>query len=70
MRLSHEQKTVFEELPVTLTYAISAKSSENTPAKKQAQAKSEVLAGEIDTLKAYKERISQLEEENEQLSAT
>ncbi|MFS0647044.1 hypothetical protein [Siminovitchia sp. 179-K 8D1 HS] len=38
-----EQKEFLEDLPVSLTYEISGKSSESTPAK--AQAKSEVLAG-------------------------
>lgn len=41
---SGEEKELFEELPATLTYAISTPSSESTPEK--AQAKSEVLAGE------------------------
>lgn len=49
----------FEELPVTLSYQISGGSSESTPAK--AQAKAEVLAGNIDTLKEYRERIAELE---------
>src|SRR5699024_1117465 len=57
---SHEQKAVFEELPITLSYAVSAKSSESTPAK--AQAKAEVLAGEITTNKAYKERVKEIEQ--------
>src|SRR5699024_1073477 len=60
VRLSHEQKAVFEELPITLSYAVSAKSSESTPAK--AQAKAEVLAGEITTNKAYKERVKEIEQ--------
>lgn len=69
-----------EDLPVSLTYEIAKPSAESTPAK--AQARAEVLAGEIDTLKAYKERIDflekqaeaersereRLEEENEQLA--
>lgn len=53
----------FEELPVTLSYVISGKSSESTPAK--AQAKSEVLSGDIDTLKKYRERIAELEREKD-----
>src|SRR5690625_3822731 len=52
-----------EELPVSLTYEISGKSSESTPAK--SQAKSEVLAGDIATLKEYRERIKELERKAE-----
>src|SRR5699024_10026936 len=48
VRLSDDQKATLEDLPVTLTYSISAPSAESTPAK--AQAKAEVLAGDIDTL--------------------
>lgn len=54
----------FEEIPVTLSYEISGKSSESTPAK--SQAKSEVLAGDIATLKEYRERIKELERKTEQ----
>src|SRR5690625_1868998 len=52
-----------EELPVSLSYAIASPSSESTPAK--AQAKAEVLAGNIDTLKKYRERIKELERKAE-----
>lgn len=54
---------LIEELPVTLSYEIAKPSAESTPEK--AQAKAEVLSGEIDTLKAYKERIKQLEQAKE-----
>lgn len=58
------QSDMLEDLPVSLTYEISGKSSESTPAK--AQAKSEVLAGDIATLKEYRERIKELERKAEQ----
>lgn len=61
---NNEQQEFLEELPVSLTYEISGKSSENTPAK--AQAKAEVLTGDIDSLKAYRERVKELEEKEEQ----
>ena len=51
---------MLEDLPISLTYDISKPSAESTPEK--AQAKAEVLAGEITTGKAYKERIKELEE--------
>src|SRR5690625_7328992 len=54
----HKQDLI-EDLPVTLTYDIAKPSAESTPAK--AQAKAEVLAGDIDTLKEYRERIKELE---------
>jgi len=61
----HDQKRdLIEDLPVSLTYEIAKPSAESTPAK--AQAKAEVLAGEIDTLKEYRERVKQLEKEAEQ----
>lgn len=53
---------LIEELPVSLTYEIAKPSAESTPAK--AQAKAEVLNGDIDTLKKYRERIAELEREN------
>ena len=53
-----------EDLPVSLTYEIAKPSAESTPAK--AQAKAEVLNGEIDTLKKYKERIAELEAQAQQ----
>lgn len=56
-----------EDLPVSLTYAISAPSAESTPEK--AQAKAEVLAGKIDTNKAYKERIKELEKAKKEAEA-
>jgi len=59
-----EQKEFLEDLPVSLAYEISGKSSESTPEK--AQAKSEVLAGDIATLKEYRERIKELERKAEQ----
>mgnify|MGYP000876372259 CR=1 FL=1 len=52
-------REILEELPVTLTYEIAKPSAESTPAK--SQAKAEVLDGKIDTLKAYKQRIQELE---------
>lgn len=66
VKLVDEQKLKIdvEELPKKLVYAIGSQSSESSPEK--AQAKSEVLAGNIDTLKAYRERIAELESENEQ----
>src|SRR5690625_7413325 len=54
-----EQKEFLEDLPVSLAYEISGKSSESTPVK--AQAKSEVLAGDIAILKEYGERIKEVE---------
>ena len=54
---------LLENLPVSLTYDIAKPSAESTPEK--AQAKAEVLAGEITTGKAYKERIKQLEKERD-----
>ena len=59
LRIPQEQVPIFEAMPISLSKAISAKSSESTSAK--AQAKSEVLDGKIDTLKAYRERIAELE---------
>ncbi len=60
VRLSDVGKlAIFEALPSKLARKISAKSSESTPAK--SQAKVEVLNGDIDTLKAYRERIAELE---------
>lgn len=58
---------LLEDLPVSLTYAIASPSAESTPAK--AQAKAEVLAGEIDTRKVYLERIAELEELTKQAEA-
>src|SRR5699024_7219594 len=58
-----EQRNLIEDLPVTLSYSISAPSSESTPEK--AQAKEEVLAGDITTNKAYHDRIKELEEKAE-----
>lgn len=49
----------FEELPAPLQYAVSNPKAESTPAK--AQAKAEVLAGDIGSLKEYRERIKDLE---------
>lgn len=53
-----------EDLPVSLTYEIAKPSAESTPAK--AQAKAEVLVGNIDTLIRYKERVSELERQAEE----
>ena len=55
---------LIEDLPVSLTYEIARPSAEATPAK--TQAKSEVLAGDIATLKEYRERIKELECKAEQ----
>src|SRR5690625_5163601 len=66
--LCPDQTDLIEDLPVTLTYAIAAPSAKSTPAK--AQAKEEVLAGDIDTGKAYKERIAELEREKELAQTT
>ncbi|MDW0112183.1 hypothetical protein QT711_03230 [Sporosarcina saromensis] len=57
LRIPQEQVNTFEALPISLSKTISAKSAESTSAK--AQAKEEVLSGEIDTLKKYQERISE-----------
>lgn len=59
-----EERDFIETLPVTLSYEIAKPSSESTPAK--AQAKAEVLAGDIATLKEYRERIKELERKAEQ----
>lgn len=64
LRIPQEQVPIFEAMPISLSKAISAKSSESTSAK--AQAKSEVLDGKIDTLKAYRERIAELESQAKQ----
>lgn len=58
------QKDMLEDLPVSLTYEIAKPSAESTPAK--AQAKAEVLAGEIKSLKEYRDRIAELEREKQQ----
>lgn len=63
-RIPQEQVPVFEALPISLSKAISTKSSESTQAK--SQAKVEVLNGDIDTLKAYRERIAELESQAKQ----
>ena len=54
-----DRAELLEDLPVSLTYDIAKPSAESTSAK--AQAKAEVLAGDIDTLKEYRERIKELE---------
>lgn len=54
----------FEELPAPLQYAVANPNAESTPEK--AQAKSEVLAGDISSLKEYRERIKELERKAEQ----
>lgn len=59
-----QTRGLLEDLPVSLTYEIAKPSAEATPAK--AQAKSEVLDGKIDTLKAYRERIIELESQAKQ----
>lgn len=59
----HKQE-LLEDMPVSLTYEIASPSSESTPEK--AQAKSEVLSGEIESLKEYRERIKELERKAEQ----
>lgn len=56
---SKEQRDLLEDMPVSLAYSITSPSAESTPAK--SQAKAEVLAGDIDTGKAYKDRIAELE---------
>ncbi|WP_054949197.1 hypothetical protein [Numidum massiliense] len=56
-----DEKERVEELPNNLIYEVAKPSAESTPAK--AQAKAEVLDGEIDTLKEYRERIAELEAE-------
>ncbi|WP_427108666.1 ParB N-terminal domain-containing protein [Lysinibacillus xylanilyticus] len=62
--LCSEQAEMLEDLPVTLAYEVTSPSAESTPAK--AQAKEEVLDGKIDTLKAYRERIAELESQAKQ----
>src|SRR5699024_933750 len=64
VRANLAQSDLLEDLPVSLTYDIAKPSAESTPAK--AQAKAEVLAGEIASRKAYKERIKELEEKARQ----
>lgn len=61
---SEELYEMLEDLPVSLTYEIAKPSAESTPAK--AQAKAEVLAGEIKSLKEYRDRIAELERERQQ----
>ncbi len=53
------KQELIEDLPVSLTYEIAKPSAESSPEK--AQAKSEVLAGDIATLKEYRDRIAELE---------
>src|SRR5690625_4561635 len=55
---------LIEDLPVSLSYEIAKPAADATPAK--AQAKSEVLAGDIASLKEYRERIKELERKAEQ----
>src|SRR5699024_9815871 len=57
-------KDLIEELPTTLSYEIANPNADSTPEK--AQAKAEVLAGDIATLKEYRERIKALERKAEQ----
>src|SRR5690625_2423471 len=59
-----QTRDLLEDMPITLTYEIARPNSENIPEK--AQAKSEVLAGDIATLKEYRERIKELERKAEQ----
>lgn len=59
-----DKREVIEALPPSLRNEVAKPSAENTPAK--AQAKSEVLNGDIDTLKAYRERIAELESQAKQ----
>ncbi|MCA1027829.1 hypothetical protein LCM23_17175 [Cytobacillus kochii] len=54
----------FQNASKGLQYEIAKPSAESTPAK--AQAKAEVLAGDIDKLKRYKERVSELERQTEE----
>lgn len=63
VRANLAQSELLEDLPVSLTYEIAKPSAESTPAK--AQAKEEVLAGEITKLKQYKARIAELERKAE-----
>lgn len=58
-----DQRDLLEDMPVSLAYEVTGPSAESTPAK--AQAKSEVLAGEIESLKEYRERIAELERKAE-----
>lgn len=62
--LGNQTRDLLEDLPVSLTYEIAKPSAESTPEK--AQAKAEVLAGDIATLKEYRERIKELERKAEQ----
>lgn len=59
-----DEREMLEDLPLSLTYEIAKPSAESTEAK--AQAKSEVMNGDIDTLKAYRERIAELEAQAKQ----
>lgn len=61
------RREIFESLPLGLSKQVSAPSAESTPAK--AQAKAEVLAGDITTGKAYKDRIAELEAQLEEKDA-
>ena len=54
-----QTQELLEDMPISLTYEIAKPSAESTVAK--SQAKAEVLDGKIDTLKAYKQRIQELE---------
>lgn len=58
-----QTQSLLEDMPVSLTYEIAKPSADATPAK--AQAKAEVLSGEITKLKQYKERIKELEQQSE-----
>lgn len=57
------QRELIEDLPVSLTYEISAPSADKTEPKRQAKAA--VLAGEVKTSKEYHELISKLREAEE-----
>ena len=64
LRIPQDMEDTFEALPISLSKTISSPSAESTPEK--AQAKSEVLSGEIESLKEYRERIKELECKAEQ----
>lgn len=51
-------------VPISLLYEVAKPSAESTQAK--AQAKQEVINGDIDTLKEYRERIAELESQTKQ----
>ncbi|MGG4142994.1 hypothetical protein ABEW34_07660 [Paenibacillus algorifonticola] len=67
IRTNCPQRELLEDLPVSLSYEIAAPSAEATVPKRQAKAA--VLAGDITTLKEYREMVAKLEAADQQRAA-